>query len=112
VAPGDLRPDLQLSFFHIASMISNDSGVNTKPGSAFDYGDVQIHVDQGGTTGWGTWDKLAPFTDGYYVNLNDTDAKDKGADSNYGPNFSRLAALKKQFDPMNLFRLNANIKPA
>ena len=59
-----------------------------------------------------TWDKLEPFTDGYYVNLNDTDAKDKRTDSNYGSNFTRLAALKKQFDPLNLFRLNANIKPA
>ena len=54
--------------------------------------------------------KLAPFTDGYYVNLNDADPK--GTDSNYGPNFSRLAELKKRYDPQNLFRLNANIKPA
>ena len=59
-----------------------------------------------------TWSKLAPFTDGYYVNLHDTDPKDKGADSNYGSNFTRLATLKKQYDPLNLFRLNANIKPA
>src|SRR5215471_4758872 len=57
-----------------------------------------------------TWSKLAPFTEGYYVNLNDADPK--GTDSNYGPNFTRLATLKKKFDPMNLFRLNANIKPA
>ena len=57
-----------------------------------------------------TWSKLAPFTDGYYVNLNDADPK--GTDSNYGPNFNRLAALKKRYDPQNLFRLNANIKPA
>ncbi|HYS04579.1 MAG TPA: thrombospondin type 3 repeat-containing protein [Candidatus Dormibacteraeota bacterium] len=64
-ASGDFRPDLQLSFFHIASMISNDSGVNAPPGTAFDYGDVQIHVDQGGTSGWGTWDKLAPFENVY-----------------------------------------------
>jgi hypothetical protein len=56
-----------------------------------------------------TWSKLVPFTDGYYVNLNDDP---KGIDSNYGPNFTRLVALKKQYDPMNLFRLNANIKPA
>jgi FAD binding domain/Berberine and berberine like len=56
-----------------------------------------------------TWSKLAPFTDGYYVNLND---EPKGIDSNYGPNFSRLTALKKKYDPLNLFRLNANIKPA
>jgi FAD binding domain/Berberine and berberine like len=56
-----------------------------------------------------TWSKLVPFTEGYYVNLNDDP---KGIDSNYGPNFTRLAALKKQYDPMNLFRLNANIRPA
>lgn len=57
-----------------------------------------------------TWSRLEPFTDGYYVNLSDADPKT--TDSNYGPNFSRLVALKKQFDPMNLFRLNSNIKAA
>ncbi len=56
-----------------------------------------------------TWSKLAPFTDGYYVNLNDADPK--GTDSNYGASFSRLAELKKRYDPLNLFRLNVNIKP-
>jgi Berberine and berberine like len=50
-----------------------------------------------------------PFTDGYDVNLNDADPK--GKDRNYGQNFARLAELKRQFDPLNLFRLNANIKP-
>jgi FAD/FMN-containing dehydrogenase len=62
-----------------------------------------------------TWSKLAPFTDGYYVNLHDTDPQGRGTDkteSNYGPNFTRLAQVKKQVDPMNLFRLNANIKAA
>jgi len=59
-----------------------------------------------------TWSKLEPFTDGYYVNLHDTDTRDKGTERNYGPNFTRLAALKRRFDPTNLFRLNANIKPA
>jgi FAD/FMN-containing dehydrogenase len=62
------------------------------------------------------WNKLEPFTDGYYVNLHDTDAanvsaKEAGTERNYGPNFIRLAALKKQYDPLNVFRLNANIKP-
>lgn len=68
--------------------------------------------ESGRTAIHATWNKLSPFTDGYYVNLHDSDAKDKGTDRNYGPNFTRLAALKKQFDPLNLFRLNANIKAA
>jgi hypothetical protein len=57
-----------------------------------------------------TWSKLAPFTEGYYTNLVDTEPK--GTDNNYGANFTRLTTLKKKFDPLNLFRLNANIKPA
>lgn len=67
--------------------------------------------DPGRAAARATWSKLAPFTDGYYVNLHDTDPKDRGTDSNYGPNFSRLAELKRRYDPQNLFRLNANIKP-
>jgi hypothetical protein len=27
-------------------------------------------------------------------------------------NFARLAAVKKKYDPSNLFRVNQNIKPA
>jgi FAD/FMN-containing dehydrogenase len=30
----------------------------------------------------------------------------------YGPNFERLAAIKKKYDPKNLFRMNQNILPS
>ena len=56
------------------------------------------------------WDKVKRFTSGFYVNLNDSDQK--SVDDNYGPNRPRLAALKQQYDPGNLFRLNANVRPA
>ena len=55
------------------------------------------------------WDKVKPFTSGYYVNLNEGDQR--ATDDNYGPNHVRLAALKRQYDPTNLFRLNANVRP-
>jgi FAD/FMN-containing dehydrogenase len=56
------------------------------------------------------WDKVSQYTSGFYANLDTPDQK--AVADNYGPNHSRLAALKRRYDPDNLFRLNANIKPA
>jgi len=60
------------------------------------------------------WSKLEPFTEGYYVNLGESqqDVHAHRVQTAYGDNYSRLVALKKRYDPANLFRLNANIKPA
>ena len=52
---------------------------------------------------------MEPHLAGFYTNLNDdTEQKTWG---NYGPNYPRLVELKNRYDPGNLFRLNANIKP-
>jgi FAD/FMN-containing dehydrogenase len=57
------------------------------------------------------WNKLEPFTDGYYTN-EVADEAQRYVDANYQGNLARLQALKKRYDPTNLFRLNANVKPA
>ena len=55
------------------------------------------------------YDALAPYMAGFYTNLHqDTE---KNIWGNYGPNYPRLVEIKNQYDPTNLFRLNANIRP-
>jgi FAD/FMN-containing dehydrogenase len=58
-----------------------------------------------------TWQELAPLTSGFYTNYAAADTKLAGFHENYGANFERLVALKSKYDPMNLFRLNANVPP-
>jgi hypothetical protein len=57
------------------------------------------------------WRELEPLTQGFYANLSDPDTTLANYRGNYGTNFERLVALKAKYDPMNLFRLNANVPP-
>lgn len=55
---------------------------------------------------------MAPHaTGGVYVNLLGGDEADR-VQAAYGTNYERLAGLKAQYDPENLFRVNHNIPPA
>ena len=56
------------------------------------------------------WKDLEPFTDGWYTNDID-DQSTQAVNSNYQGNHERLVKVKNRYDPSNLFRLNANIKP-
>jgi FAD/FMN-containing dehydrogenase len=58
------------------------------------------------------WKTLEPFTRGFYVNDMPREATASEINANYRGNFERLVALKKKYDPTNLFRLNANVQPA
>lgn len=53
---------------------------------------------------------MQPHFAGFYTNLNEDDENKTWG--NYGENYRRLVALKDQYDPTNLFRLNANIRPS
>ena len=39
------------------------------------------------------------------------DDKPEKIRASFGANYERLVALKQQYDPTNLFRLNPNVKP-
>jgi FAD/FMN-containing dehydrogenase len=63
--------------------------------------------------GWARdfWKALGPLAGGgVYVNDLSHDDADRVRTA-YGTNYERLAALKKAYDPDNLFRLNPNITP-
>jgi hypothetical protein len=55
------------------------------------------------------WAAIEPHTGGYYENIQ---AESSGVSQNFGPVYDRLVRVKTEHDPMNLFRLNSNIKPS
>jgi FAD/FMN-containing dehydrogenase len=52
---------------------------------------------------------MAPYADGVYANYLDRDESDRVGDA-YGENYERLADIKDEWDPENLFRMNQNIE--
>ncbi|MBZ9683870.1 MULTISPECIES: FAD-binding oxidoreductase [unclassified Mesorhizobium] len=58
------------------------------------------------------WNAVRPFSTGGVYSNNLGDEGDERVREAYGGNYARLAAIKKQYDPTNFFRLNQNIRPA
>jgi hypothetical protein len=56
------------------------------------------------------WASLDPYTRGFYVNEVANESQEV-INANYEGNYLRLVQLKNQYDPSNLFRLNANVRP-
>lgn len=64
---------------------------------------------------WGKayWEAVHPYNlPGAYSNFMMDDEGEARIQATYGDNYSRLAELKKKYDPANLFRINQNIRPA
>jgi FAD/FMN-containing dehydrogenase len=57
------------------------------------------------------WNSLEAFTHGFYVNDLEPEHSAAQIQTNYRANHDRLVAVKNKYDPTNLFRLNANVKP-
>jgi len=67
LTPTPTPGDLELRFFHVASMMDNNI-FNLPQGQASDLGDVQVQLFDVGAPGggqWGFWDKLVPFQNTY-----------------------------------------------
>lgn len=61
----------------------------------------------------GVWEAAQPWASGaVYLNAMGEVEGAQAVREAYGPNYARLAALKAQLDPKNIFRLNQNIAPA
>ena len=56
---------------------------------------------------------LAPVSTGtYYANYQAELDRDERVEAAWGANYDRLRALKADYDPGNVFRLNHNVLPA
>jgi hypothetical protein len=72
-----------------------------------DPGESQHHIE------WarGLADSIRPFSSGGYLLNYLGDEREDTIQATFGPNYDRLRAVKKKYDPDNFFRLNQNIKP-
>ncbi len=70
-------------------------------------------TDNDANTDWvrSYYDATAPYSEeGGYINFMGGDDQDR-IRANYRGNYERLVAVKREYDPGNLFHLNQNIKP-
>jgi FAD/FMN-containing dehydrogenase len=57
------------------------------------------------------WQSLSPYAEGVYVNFLMDEGEQRVHDAYSQTNYARLVALKRRYDPTNLFHYNQNIEP-
>ena len=112
-------PMSMVGFFHVHGAACRVSPTETAFGlreDQWDYDIISQWLDPAESAHHITWTRefwtaVEPFaTGGVYINHLDAEEGTR-IRAAYGPNYERLLALKKEYDPTNLFRLNQNINP-
>jgi FAD/FMN-containing dehydrogenase len=85
--------------------------------AAFDFNILSVWPDPTTSAehiGWSRalWAAMQPFARGVYVNNLGAEGEDRVRAAYTPATYQRLAALKNQYDPANLFRHNQNIRPS
>jgi len=98
----------------VTATVAPDATAFTHRGAAFNFGVMYVGDDPGQNDAKIAavreyYKEVEPHMAGFYTNLNEE--SEQRTWGNYGPNYPRLVEIKNKYDPENLFRLNANIKP-
>ena len=109
-------PALELIVEHMGGAIAEGDGAFAHRDASYDVliaANWTDPVDQDRCVAWArdTAAALAPHSRGGYTNY-EPDADGAYVQDAYGDRFARLRALKAQYDPHNVFRLNQNVTPA
>ncbi len=109
-------PVLELIVEHMGGAIAAGDGAFAHRDASYDLliaANWTDPADQDRCVAWAreTAATLEPHSRGGYVNY-EPDADGSYVPGVYGDRFARLRALKAQYDPHNVFRLNQNVTPA
>jgi FAD/FMN-containing dehydrogenase len=115
-----LSPMSNVLFFHLhgaaVRVDPNDTAFGARD-DQWDYDVISQWTDVAESAGhiqWTRefWSAVEPFASGHvYVNHLDAEEGTTRIRAAYSRSYERLVALKNEYDPANLFRMNQNIKP-
>ncbi len=115
-------PDAQVGLLHLDGALNErdlDDGAVGNRDARFALGVIGgWHPDEPGADGFpawvrAAWERIRPFsTGGNYINFQTADEGEDRIRATYGANYDRLTAVKRAYDPQNLFRSNRNVAPA
>jgi FAD/FMN-containing dehydrogenase len=113
--------DTQMGILHLGGALNEhdpDDGAVGNRDARYACGALGMWApDEAGAAGFpqwvrDAWERFRGFsTGGNYINLQTADEGDERIRATYGASFDRLLAVKRRYDPGNLFRSNRNIRP-